>query len=342
MPQRRPNLFIVGAPRCGTTSLHAFLSTHPDVYMSPAKEPHYFSTDLTEEADRFHGDRRFGVFRTLEQYLWLFREAQGQRVVGEASPLYLFSKAAAREIAAFAPEAKIIAMVREPVSFLRSLHSQYTYYLDETCSSLLQAVELEPARRLGRHLPPSVRLPSLLYYSEMARFSEQIGRYTALFPKGRVKVVVMDDLAERTAEVYREILDFLGVDSGVPIPPAASRKVNPNKETRSRFVQARLRDWRLALRGTLPRDGFPAGPDMQRKAWTRLLPAALQARLVERLTRLNTRWAPLPPLDDGERRALMAKLAPEVVRLGDRLGRDLVALWGYGPFVASRGAPCQA
>jgi len=297
--------------------------------MSPAKEPHYFSIDLTREADEFHGDKRFGVFRAPEQYLWLFREAGAEKVVGEASPLYLFSKAAARQIHAFDPEAKIIIMVREPVSFLRSLHSQFTYYLDENRRSLLEAVELEPSRRLGRNLPRSVRLPSLLYYGEMARFSEQIGRYTALFPAEHIKFVVMDDLGDRTPEIYRGILDFAGVDSRVEIPPKTARKVNPNKVTRSRFLQARLRDWRLALRGTLPREDFPQGPDMERKAWTRLLPARLQARLVERLTRLNTRWEPVRPLPEDERQALMEKFHGEVERLSDLLDRDLVELWGY-------------
>lgn len=329
MAQRRPNLFIVGAPRCGTTSLHAFLETHGDIHMSPAKEPHYFSADITREGDEFHGDKRFGVFRSLDQYLWLFRGATAERIVGEASPLYLYSKEAAAEIHRFDPDAKIIIMVREPISFLRSLHSQFLYYLDETSDSLLEALDLEPARRQGEHLPRSVRLPSLLYYSELAAFSVQIGRYTDLFPAEQVKIIVQDDLGEGTPEVYHEVLEFLGVDAGVEVPALPTRKVNPNKQTRSRALQAMLRDWRLALRGTLPRAGFPKGPDMHRKLWTRLLPARLQARIVERLTDLNTRWSPLPQLADDERRELQTRFVGEVRRLSEVLDRDLVTLWGY-------------
>lgn len=309
--------------------MHAFLETHDDIYMSPAKEPHYFSVDITREGDEFHGDKRFGVFRSLEQYLWLFRGATDQQVVGEASPLYLYSREAAGEIHRFDPAAKIIIMVREPISFLRSLHSQFLYYLDEERASLLEALDLEPQRRNGEALPRSVRLPSLLRYTELAAFSVQIRRYTELFSPSQVKVIVQDDLGAGTAQVYRDVLEFLGVDSDVEVPPLPKAKVNPNKQTRSRALQALLRNWRLALRGTLPRDDFPDGPDMSRKLWTRLLPARVQSRIVERLTNLNTRWTPLPPVDDEERRELQRRFIGEVRALGELLDRDLCALWGY-------------
>ena len=309
--------------------MHAFLSTHDDIHMSPAKEPHYFSVDITREGDEFHGDKRFGVFRSLDQYLWLFRGATDESVVGEASPLYLYSKEAAAEIHRFDPDAKIIIMLREPISFLRSLHSQFLYYLDETCESLLEALDLEPGRRVGEKLPKSVRLPSLLYYSELGSFSTQIGRYTDLFPEQNVKVIVQDDLGARTPQVYRSVLEFLGVQADVEFPDLPTRKVNPSKRTRSRAVQAMLRDWRLALRGTLPMTDFPKGPDMRRKLWTRLLPARVQSRIVERITALNTKWTPLPPLPDDERRKLQSRFVDEVRRLSGILDRDLVELWGY-------------
>src|SRR4029078_338240 len=99
--QPRPNLFIVGAPRSGTTALHAYLSTHPDVFMSDPKEPMYWADDLPGAMRSSHAP-----VATLDEYLALFAKAEPRhRVIGEASPIYLRSRSAIPRIEAFAPDA---------------------------------------------------------------------------------------------------------------------------------------------------------------------------------------------------------------------------------------------
>ena len=99
--------------------MHRYLDAHPDIFMPWVKEPHFFCTDLNDERDRSRGKSRMRwPVQTLDQYLFLFREARAESVIGESSVLYLYSKTAAREIAAFNPNARILIMLREPVAWV--------------------------------------------------------------------------------------------------------------------------------------------------------------------------------------------------------------------------------
>jgi len=109
---RKPDLFIVGAPRSGTTALYEYLRSHPDIFMCTPKEPNYFSFDMN----------RPRAANTEEEYLRLFKNAH-EKVAGEASVWYLYSKVAIAEIMRFNPDAKIIAMVRSPIDWFRSWHA---------------------------------------------------------------------------------------------------------------------------------------------------------------------------------------------------------------------------
>ena len=119
----KPNLFIIGAPKCGTTAKAHYLSEHPDVFMCPEKEPHYFNTDLNYKR---------GKSDDLEEYLNLFSGATEEKIVGEASVWYLYSKEAVRNILEFNPNAKFIIMVRNPIKMAPSLHQQLFYNGRET------------------------------------------------------------------------------------------------------------------------------------------------------------------------------------------------------------------
>src|SRR5882672_1680365 len=112
---RKPDCFIVGAPRCGTTAMYTYLGQHPEIFMSARKEPHFFGTDLSSPA----------LVRDEQQYLSLFAKAQNEKRAGEASVFYLYSQRAAREIHAFCPSARIIIMLRNPVEMMYSLHSRH-------------------------------------------------------------------------------------------------------------------------------------------------------------------------------------------------------------------------
>src|SRR5262245_23105956 len=121
MAALRPNFFIAGAPRCGTTSLWAYLRQHPDIFMC-AKEPHAFGRDLDS-----NGTGRFEEFRELDRYLRLFEKAGAAKRVGDASPFYLYSRSAPAEIKSFDPEAKIIIVLRNPVDMVYSVYQKQLY-----------------------------------------------------------------------------------------------------------------------------------------------------------------------------------------------------------------------
>ena len=118
---RIPDFFIVGHAKSGTTALYEMLRPHPEIYMPEVKEPWFLATDMRV---RFQPKRGGVPPQTLEDYLALFADARPDQRAGEASSSYLWSRTAAENIAALQPDAKIIALLREPASFLYSLHLQ--------------------------------------------------------------------------------------------------------------------------------------------------------------------------------------------------------------------------
>src|SRR4051794_36115652 len=166
---RVPDFFIVGHAKSGTTALYEMLRRHPEIFMPAVKEPQFFARNpqgarngQAPDGDVFArtGDRS----ESLDEYLALFAAAAPWQRVGEASTFYLWSPTAAARIAAAQPHARIIAILREPASFLRSLHLQMLQNGTETERDLRRALELEGARREGRELPPRANWPSALLY----------------------------------------------------------------------------------------------------------------------------------------------------------------------------------
>lgn len=216
---RRPDFFILGAPKCGTTALSEYLRQHERVFVSTPKEPHYFCDDF----DYYYAPGQ----RTEDHYLRLFEGAgDADLAVGEASVWYLYSATAARRIMEFDPAARVIVMVRNPVELVPSLHSQLRYMLDEVEPDPARAWELQAARARGEGLPATVRVPEFLQYGEAARLGAQVRRVLETVPREQVKVLVFDDLRADTGAVYRDTLAFLGVpDDGRSEFP----RVNENK-----------------------------------------------------------------------------------------------------------------
>ncbi len=290
---RLPDFLIVGHPKCGTTAMHYMLRAHPQVHM-PMKEPRFFAQELRS---RF---RRLGpgtLPSTLAEYMALFAGAAPDQRVGEASPQYLRSTQAAARIAEVVPQARIIAILREPASFLRSFHLQALHNNVEVETDFAKALALEPARRRGRHIPLLSQAPQALLYSDHVRYVEQLKRFDAVFPREQMLVLIYDDLRNDNEGTMRRVLRFLDVDDTLTIEPVRT----PTLE---------------AVRSpTLYRAGIAAGP--------------LRRRMVsdETWRRLVFR-APDPP-DEQLMGELRARFKGEVQALGQYLGRDLVSEWGY-------------
>jgi hypothetical protein len=196
----KPNFFIVGAPKCGTTALSEYLRGHPNIFLSEPKEPHYFSEDMDQHR----------YVKTLDDYLKLFQPATSDQImVGEASVGYLFSSVAIKNIRKFNPEAKIIAMIRNPVDMILSHHRQLLFSHYENEPDFEKAWRLQAERRLGNCIPPDCRAPMFLQYAESGKLGLQIKRLMQIFPPEQIKIVVFDDMVSNTAKVYQEILNFL-------------------------------------------------------------------------------------------------------------------------------------
>jgi hypothetical protein len=167
----RPNFFIVGAPRSGTTAMYEYLRQHPDVFMPYRKEPVYFGSDLTKRPP----------FLDEAGYLKLFGPGKGRSRLGEATVWYLYSETAAAEIKAFDPDARIIIMLRDPVEMIYSLHSHWLFTGNEDIEDFGQALEAEEDRRQGRRLPDDARRPEGLQYRACARYTSHVARYLLTF-----------------------------------------------------------------------------------------------------------------------------------------------------------------
>ncbi len=189
---RLPGFFIVGQSKSGTTALYEMLKRHPQLFLPDFKEPSYFAADLRPRVKQ-----RVPEPETLEEYLPLFAPALPTQIPGEASSLYLYSHEAAGAIARVAPDARIIAILREPASFLHSLHLQLVQNRLEDHKDLAQALALEGERREGRAIPASCYRPQALFYSERVRYLEQLRRYHAVFPPEQVLVLIYDDFRSR-------------------------------------------------------------------------------------------------------------------------------------------------
>jgi len=306
---KKPDFFIVGAPRSGTTSLFSYLKEHPDIFMCVPKEPHYFCKDLYADATQFYRKNWFHIFDE-RTYSELFSKCEEVKIAGEASTTYLYSKVAAKEIYKFNPEAKIIIILREPVGFLHSWHSYVFNCYEENIKDFKTALESEDPRKQGLvELPKLVKHPSRLYYSEMAKFSDQVQRYIDVFPREQIKIIIFDELKNDVEKVYVDILDFLNVSSSY-MPDFTVQ--NPNEILRFPLIGAVLRNNLIVrIKNAIPRQAKTY------KFFSLLF------------NKLNTKAKPRTLLDNTLREQLMNDLKSEVALLSEITKRDLMSLWGY-------------
>jgi len=229
---KKPNFFIVGAPKSGTTAMWSYLAKHPDIFMSTLKEPHFFGSDLDWNR------HAAGLPKTKKEYLSLFGNAGAVKVIGESSVLYLFSQTTAKEIKEFSPDAKILIMLRKPAEMIYSLHSHGLYTSSEDIKEIKEALGAEKERRQGKRIPAGCHCPQALYYKEIARYTEQIERYFNVFGRENVLVIIYVDFKKDNFKLYKDTLRFLGVDENVEMEYEA---VNINKKLRSPYFSRFLR-----------------------------------------------------------------------------------------------------
>jgi hypothetical protein len=311
---RLPDFFIVGHAKSGTTALYEMLRTHPQIYMPELKEPWFFASDMRP---RFIPVRAGTPPQTLEEYRVLFTDAAPGQRIGEASSSYLWSHTAAQAIAEVQPQARIIAILREPASFLRSLHLQLLQSHVEVKKDFRTAIELEPARREGRSVPRTSHRPQLLQYSEHVRYVEQLRRYHETFPREQVLTLIYDDFRNDNEAVVREVMRHIGVDAERPVEV---QDVNPTIMMRSQRLDDLVYLVTVGRGGALTRGA--------RAAVKAVLPRGVRRDALA-LTRTRIVHGRPPPTDEEFMRELQRRFKGEVVALSEYLDRDLVSLWGY-------------
>lgn len=313
-----PDFFIVGAPKCGTTALFTYLQEHPQLHL-PKKEFHHFGRDLRPAA---YVGRKWD----RSAYLALFDGAEAGQRVGEASVWYLYSQDAAREIKAFAPEADIIIMLRNPVEMMYSLYGLFCWVRDLTPNGVIDAETkrvLSFDEALGNQDDRKAAFLSTadrealagkrvlrLFHTDAACYAAQVQRYLDVFAPEHLHVIVYDDFKADTAAAYRDTLRFLGVD---PAYEAEFRVVNSHRH---------IRNMRLhRLLNTHNSMGWV------RKVGRVVVPTGLRKRVFRTLHRTNVQPQTRPPMNPETRRWLQDLFRPDVERLSTLVGRDLTALW---------------
>jgi hypothetical protein len=235
----KPNFFLVGAPKCGTTSLAAWLQRHPNVFL-PYKEIHYFDDD------------HVSPWRpSPEQYAALYQDVGERHIaIGDASVWYLASTKAIPAINAYNPDAKLIVCVRNPIDMAYSLHNQQVFEGTEPITDFVEAWSVQEKRADGYKLRPAVE-PFHLMYGPACTLGAQLQRAQSLAGE-RVLTVFLDDIAARPAETFANVLAFLGV----PVSPVDLTAANRAKRRKSPFVKQATRTVglvkrKLRIRGAL-------------------------------------------------------------------------------------------
>lgn len=299
-----PNFLIVGAQKAGTTALYQYLKQHPDVYMSPVKEPHFFAfegRDLDFRGPRDRETLGHMVVKDEGAYRNLFAGARGEKALGEASAMYLYMAEAVGGIGRHAPNARLVAVLRNPA--------------ERAYSSFLHMVRdgREPIPDFGRALAAEEeRIKGnwslIWHYRRMGFYHEQISRYREAFGPERLRVYLYEDLEGDPGGVLRDIYGFIGVEPSF-VADVTSR-YNVSGVPKSRRIHALHR--------------FLLRPNPVKAALKPFFPKKLRRRMVEgSLNTLRNRNLVKPPFPEEVRRGLIEGYREDILKLETLIGRDL-------------------
>jgi hypothetical protein len=290
-----PNFLIIGAAKSGTTALYQYLKQHPQVFMSPLKEPRFFAHENRPPEWGGPGDElyRAATVTDLVAYVGLFHGAGDASAVGEASTQYLYAEKAPECIRRYIPRAKLVAILRNPaeVAHAAFLHKRREGF--EPFASFERALAEEDERARAGWSP-------LWLYRRRGFYHEHLRRYYETFPREQLKVFLHEDFTADPAGVMRELFRFLGVDDS--FAPDMSYRPNLSGVPRSRVLYRWLEKSPLRY--------APAAPGIGRIKW----------RAVSGLRSWNLSK---PKLAAETRARLLAGYRDDILKLQDLIGRDL-------------------
>lgn len=212
-----PNFLIVGAAKCGTTSVYHYLMQHPEIYMSPVKEPKFITAQVLEFPFKGIGDENVEkrIIKNFYDYKKLFENVANEKAIGEASVDYLYYyDGAIKNIKKYFGDVKIIIMLRNPVE---RTYSQYLMLRKDQREFLTfeKALAAEEARKLDNW-------EFIWYYKDLSFYCKQVKAYLDNF--NQVRIYLFDDLKRDPFDTIKDMFSFLGVDSS--FMPNINRKYN--------------------------------------------------------------------------------------------------------------------
>lgn len=280
---RLPDFIVIGAAKCGTTSLFHYLSQHPGIFLPRRKEPSFFAHE--SDGDTFHGpgDDEWNFVTTLSEYQDLFRGAQRGFVTGDISPRYLYFEQSSRRIAHHAPQARLVAILRHPVD---RAYSHFLMNRGRGCepeADFVKALKRGPERETKQWGWDWQYVKAGLYHAQLERYYDR-------FPREQIQVFLYDQLKSQPEAVLRELFRHIGVNES--FQPDMSARHRPAARPQSYALQTLLRridGWVPFVRRNLPQGiGRRLGSSFHQRAqkWNKSppqpLPEATRSILFER------------------------------------------------------------
>ena len=299
-----PDFFVVGAPRCGTTSLCRYLARNPKICFSRPKEPHYFSRldhdPSPDELKRNYLDKNF------------YHYGDSHEVAGEGSVSYLYLPGVVERINKLNPDARFIVMIRNPLTMLPSFHLRMQFLLQEDEPDFQKSWEMEASRERGQNIPKRCMDTRLLLYSQAARFGVQIERLFEVAGRDRAHVIVFDDLKADALGTYRKALEFLNVD------------YDGQTEFERRYGSQMYRwGWLQRLLFLPATSTGKTVETIQRRARKYNPDGSKQPSMIKRITDLNKMPTPATPLTPEMAAVVRETLREDLTHLSHLLDRDL-------------------
>ena len=298
-----PNLFLIGHPRSGTGTWDGLLQSHPDIFMA-TKELHYFGQDL-----EFNDPPR-----SLENYLSYFPKNKSYTYMGDSSTWYLASDTAAQEIHQFCPHAKIFISLRDPVSWLHSLHAHQYFSAYEDEPDFLKALQLEDIRFQSPELCPKTYPKMGVFYKRLVAYDVQVKRYLDVFGPEQVHISFLFESKVNMEAEWNQLLSFLELSHTYL---GKEQALESNKKQRNANHMYRSRKLQKWIKST-PRRSILFGMQKPFIPSTRLI-----LRLLRRMNMTHQKRSTINPQIELE---LRKEFLPVVERLEDLLQKDL-SVW---------------
>lgn len=290
-----PNFLIIGAAKAGTTSLAHYLQQHPQIYMSPRKEPKFFAFENEAVDPRDPANAR--SITDLSTYRKLFDQVKDEIVIGEVSPIYITSPKAPERIRHHIPDAKLLAVLRNPVDRAYSHFVHMVQKEVEPLTDFMQALD-QPAHEINGFIRQRP-------YIDFGFYTVQLQRYFALFPPAQIKVCLYDDLQQHPIEFLQDIFRFLQVDAD--FTPTNLFKYNVSGIPKNRTLNRWLTDRSNPLRAFVKS----------------LVPLGVRQALLKKFQRQNYVQVTMPI---AARQRLTELYREDILKLQDLIDRDL-SIW---------------